>query len=43
MSVKAMLDFEYHAPATIDEAIELLAEYKTDAKIFAAVQICYRK
>lgn len=35
MSVKAMLDFEYHAPATIDEAIELLAEYKTDAKIFA--------
>lgn len=35
MSVKAMPDFEYHAPATIEEAVRLLAEYKSDAKIFA--------
>lgn len=35
MSVKAILDFEYHAPETVEEAIELLAEYKGDAKIFA--------
>ena len=35
MSVKGMLEFAYHAPNTVEEAVELLAEYGSEAKVFA--------
>lgn len=35
MSVKGMLEFEYHAPETVEEAAELLAKYGSEAKVFA--------
>ena len=35
MSVKGMLEFAYHTPETVEEAVELLAKYGSDAKVFA--------
>lgn len=35
MSLKAIQEFEYHAPKTVDEALKLLAEYGETAKIMA--------
>ena len=35
MSVKGMLEFAYHAPETVEEAVELLAQYGSDARVFA--------
>ncbi len=35
MSLKAIQEFEYHAPKTVDEALKLLAEYGDTARIMA--------
>lgn len=35
MSIRKISEFEYHTPETIEEAIQLLAEYGKDAKLIA--------